>query len=120
MFRPAVALTLISLGLAGCQSGSSGSAPAVPVAPPAVGGLMAGALGQSLSESDREKGWAAEQAALEGSKRTTWRGDKGNYGFVEPGALSGNCRLYTHSIYIDGRPQKGSGNACKGSDGLWK
>lgn len=103
--------------LAGCLSSS---APPPPAAPPAIGGLMAGPLGASLSETDREKGWSAEMAALDGGKRASWRGDKGNFGFVEPGAASGNCRAYTHTIYLDGRPQKAGGNACKGADGLWK
>lgn len=118
--RPAFpALLFTALGLSGCFSSSS-TPVATPVAAPLVGGLVAGPLGQSLSESDREKGWAAEIAALEGGKRASWRGDKGNYGFVEPGAASGSCRDYIHTIYLDGRPQRASGKACKASDGNWQ
>jgi surface antigen len=114
-----LALSFLAVGLSGCIS-SSPAPVATPVAAPLVGGLMAGPLGQPLSETDREKGWTAEIAALEGSKRASWRGDKGSFGFVEPGPASGNCRTYIHTIYLDGRPQKASGNACKGADGLWK
>lgn len=121
MARLNSAFPVIFLAVAGLSGCTSSSTPvATPVAAPLVGGLMAGPLGQPLSEADREKGWAAEVAALEGSKRASWRGDKGNFGFVEPGATSGSCRAYIHTIYLDGRPQKASGNACRGSDGLWK
>jgi surface antigen len=108
----------LAASLSGCTSSSTPVA--TPVAAPLVGGLMAGPLGQPLSDTDREKGWAAEMAALEGSKRASWRGDKGSFGFVEPGSASGSCRTYIHTIYLDGRPQKASGNACKGADGNWK
>lgn len=111
-------LFLAAATLSGCTPSSTQVA--TPVAAPLVGGLMAGPLGQQLTEADREKGWAAEVAALEGSKRASWRGDKGSFGFVEPGPASGSCRTYIHTIYLDGRPQKASGNACRGSDGLWK
>jgi surface antigen len=112
------AILLAAAILSGCTSSSTPVA--TPVAAPLVGGLMAGPLGQSLTDADREKGWTAEIAALEGSKRASWRGDKGSFGFVEPGPASGSCRTYIHTIYLDGRPQKASGNACKGSDGNWK
>ena len=112
------AVLLAAATLSGCTSSSTPVA--APVAAPLVGGLMAGPLGQPLTDADREKGWTAEVAALEGSKRASWRGDKGSFGFVEPGPASGSCRTYIHTIYLDGRPQKASGNACKGSDGLWK
>jgi surface antigen len=33
------------------------------------------------------------------------------------GAL--DCRDYTHTIYIDGRPQTMRGTACRNPDGTW-
>ena len=30
-----------------------------------------------------------------------------------------SCRSYTHTIYIDGRPQTARGTACRNPDGTW-
>ena len=54
----------------------------------------------------------------------SWKNpDSGRYGTVVPGpayAESGrNCRSYTHTIYIDGRPQTARGTACRNPDGTW-
>jgi surface antigen len=29
------------------------------------------------------------------------------------------CRQYTHTVYIDGKPQVTRGTACRNSDGSW-
>jgi surface antigen len=31
-----------------------------------------------------------------------------------------NCRQFTHTIYIDGRPQTARGTACRNPDGTWQ
>jgi surface antigen len=31
-----------------------------------------------------------------------------------------NCRAYTETIYIDGRPQTARGTACRNPDGTWR
>ena len=31
-----------------------------------------------------------------------------------------NCRQYTHTIYIDGKPQTARGAACRNPDGTWQ
>ena len=54
----------------------------------------------------------------------SWRNpDSGRYGSVVPGpayADNGrNCRAYTETIYIDGRPQTARGTACRSPDGSW-
>ena len=54
-----------------------------------------------------------------------WRNpDSGRYGSVVPGsayeANGMNCRPYTHTIYIDGRPQTTRGTACRNPDGTWQ
>ena len=54
-----------------------------------------------------------------------WRNpDSGRYGSVVPGqayASNGmNCRQFTHTIYIDGRPQTARGTACRNPDGTWQ
>jgi surface antigen len=53
-----------------------------------------------------------------------WRNpDSGRYGSVVPGPSYSdrgrNCRAYTETIYIDGRPQTARGTACRNPDGSW-
>jgi len=47
----------------------------------------------------------------------------GRYGSVVPGPAYSdrgrNCRAYTETIYIDGRPQTARGTACRNPDGSW-
>jgi len=54
----------------------------------------------------------------------SWKNpDSGRYGNIVPGPQyqqSGrNCRAFTHTIYIDGKPQTSRGTACHNSDGTW-
>jgi len=121
--RAGVACAL-ALSLAGCASNPMGeSAPppaaAAPAPPPPYEGLANGAFGASLDATSRAAANNAELAALNGGDRKTWRGDDGSYGYVAPGASSGDCRDFTHTIYINGRPKVGTGTACKVGGG-WK
>ncbi|HTZ66893.1 MAG TPA: hypothetical protein VMB83_05385 [Roseiarcus sp.] len=135
-----------SIGLAGCQSVGSGGAPpvtgavtpagaptssiAAPPAEPAVpavptgsalGGVLGGPVGASLTDDDRAAAWSAQIAALDSGKRRSWRGAHGVFGFVEPGsATGGGCQGYSQTIFIAGRAHQGHGFACKQPDGSWK
>lgn len=108
-------------GLAGAAG--AGSAPAA--AP--VGGLVGGVIGGGLDEQDRQRAYAAEMKALEyGGPGTPvgWRGDSGAYGTVIAGpayARPGNpqCRDYSHTIYVQGKPQNARGISCRNADGTW-
>ncbi len=112
---------------AGAIVGSVGSAPdavAAPVSAPApsMGAFLQGPVGTRLGDADREKAFQAEEDALASGDRKTWRGSKGNFGFV---ALSGSltpagCQDFTHTIYIGGRPSTGKGTGCKSPDGAWR
>ena len=96
------------------------SAPMIPTGA-ALGGVLGGPIGASLTESDRQAAWKAQIAALDSGQRRPWRGLRGVFGFIEPGAETGNgCRAYTQTIYIAGRPNRGQGVACKQPDGAWK
>jgi surface antigen len=96
------------------------AAPAIP-AGAALGGILGGPIGASLSEADRETAWNAQLAALASGQRRSWRGAHGVFGFVEPGAeTSGGCRAYSQTIYVAGRPNRGQGVGCKQPDGSWK
>jgi surface antigen len=96
---------------------------AATIAGAAIGGLIGGAIGRNLDEIERQRAYDAHMMALSTGRRTTWRGDRGSYGFIEPSApvygVQGYCREYTHTIYIDGRPRRGVGTACREPDGSW-
>ncbi len=50
--------------------------------------------------------------------------NSGRYGSIVPGpayeANGMNCRQFTHTIYIDGKPQTARGTACRNPDGTWQ
>jgi len=102
------------------------AAPAAPAPPPiptgaALGGVLGGPVGASLADADRQAAWTAQIAALDSGQRKSWRGARGVFGFVEPGAEAGaGCRAYTQTIYVAGRPNRGQGVACKQPDGGWR
>jgi len=111
-------------------TGSVATAPAnttSPVPTVASGGVLSGAIGTTLDEQDRQRAYAAEVQALEHGEPglpTGWRGDHANrHGTVVPGAAydarGTRCRDYTHTIYIDGKPQTARATACRNPDGSW-
>jgi surface antigen len=131
-------IALGSIGLAGCQSVSPNAAPPSVAAAPAVaaptgipapaiptgaalGGVLGGPVGASLTDDDRAAAWNAQVGALDSGQRHSWRGANGVFGFVEPGAVTGDgCRAYSQTIYVAGRPTHGRGTGCKQPDGSWK
>jgi len=63
----------------------------------------------------------AQVAALDSNQKRSWRGAHGVFGFIEPGAATGDgCRAYSQTIYVAGRPNRGHGSGCKQPDGSWK
>ena len=74
-----------------------------------------------------QKAYVAQVQALENGRSgqaVAWKNpDSGRYGSIVPGpAYQSNgmqCRPYTHTIYIDGRPQVARGSACRNPDGTW-
>jgi surface antigen len=118
-----IAARLFPLALVASLLGACTSTTSVSVPRP-VSELTAGMAGVQLDDVSRQRVITAQQDALSNGRRTTWRGERGLYGFVEPGSatggLSGECRDYTQAIYVDGRPQRGSGRACRQSDGNWQ
>ncbi|MFS8039203.1 hypothetical protein ACI7BZ_19960 [Xanthobacter sp. AM11] len=131
------AALLLATGLAGCatdpNSGRSLSAmatlPTAPVMSGAVsGGLISGSIGNGLDEPDRKRAYDAEISALEtGSPGYPfgWKGDSGTRGTVVAGPPYNrvgfqSCRDYSHTIYIDNRPQIARGAACRTAEGRWQ
>jgi surface antigen len=104
----------------GSQSGRGGGRAA-------IGGLIGNRIGAALDDEDRTRAYQAQMRALESGASGApvgWRNeDSGRHGTVVPGpAYQRNamtCRQYTHTVYIDGRPQVTRGTACRASDGRW-
>jgi len=128
-------IALGSMVLAGCQSVGSNDAPPVtgsttapagipaPAIPTgaALGGVLGGSVGASLTDDDRQAAWQAQVGALDSGQKRSWRGAKGVFGFVEPGSASGDgCRAYSQTVYVAGRPNRGKGVGCRQPDGSWK
>lgn len=124
--RAALAITLLCglATLAGCSGASeppsaSVGAPAVSAPPPPAPGAVGGPIGQALGEKDRATAIAAQQDAIASGARKSWRGERGAYGFITPGAETGDCREYTHRIFVNGRPKEAKGRACR-ENGEWR
>lgn len=107
--------------------GNTGTRVGAAVAGAALGGLIGNRVGAALDDEDRQRAYAAQMQALEtgpSGAPVTWRNpDSGRYGTVVPGPAyqqgPATCRQYSHTIYIDGRPQAARGTACRNPDGTW-
>jgi surface antigen len=121
-----------ALSAGACVSGGFGLGSSAPsptaVSPPApagaaLGGILAGPIGEKLSEADRQAAYQAQIAALDSGQRRAWRGTDA-FGYVEVGAIAegalGSCRPYSQTIYVGGRPQRGQGLGCRAPDGGWR
>jgi surface antigen len=88
---------------------------------------MFGAAGAGLDDEDKQRAYAAQIQALESAGAGApvgWKNpDSGHYGSIVPGPTferGGNkCRQYTHTIYIDAKPQTARGSACRNANGRW-
>lgn len=113
---------------AAVTGGGVGSRIAGGVAGALIGGLLGSAIGAALDDEDRERAYAAQVQALDqGSPGApvSWRNpDSGRYGNIVPGPAyqraGATCRQFTHTVYIDGRPQTARGTACRNPDGTWQ
>ena len=92
-----------------------------------LGAFLGNRIGAALDDEDKRRAYAAQMQALEAGPSgapVAWRNpDSGRYGNVVPGPayqVSGaTCRQYTHTVYIDGKPQIDRGTACRNVDGTW-
>ena len=92
----------------------------------AAAGVLGNGIGTGLDERDRQLAFSAEMRALdagEPGEPVGWRGHPGRYGTVVPGGYyetrGTRCRDYSHTIYIDGKPQTARATACRNVDGTW-
>ncbi len=114
-------------GVLGSQIGRGKGSVVGTVLGAVVGGIVGSEIGRSLDQRDRQLAQQAEMDAFErgqSNQPVRWRNpDNGRYGEVIPGPAyrrgPQDCREYTHTVYIDGRPQAMRGTACRNPDGTW-
>lgn len=128
---------VVALALGGCATDNTGNKAtaalaALPTAPvmsgTVSGGLISGGIGNGLDDGDRQRAYDAEISALETGGPgypIGWKGDGNARGTVIAGppynrAGYQSCRDYSHTIYIDNRPQIARGAACRTADGRWQ
>jgi len=112
---------------AAVAGGGTGSRLAAAAVGGLLGGLIGNRIGAALDDDDRQRAYAAQLDALDHGQpgaAISWRNpDSGRYGTVVPGPTyvegGRHCRSFTHTIYIDGRPQTARGTACRNPDGSW-
>lgn len=134
---PSASAAVLALALGGCATDTTGSKAtaalaALPTAPVMTGtvsgGLISGGIGNGLDDADRQRAYDAEISALETGGPgypIGWKGDGNARGTVIAGppynrAGFQSCRDYSHTIYIDNRPQIARGAACRTADGRWQ
>jgi surface antigen len=123
-----LAVGAVAGGLLGNTVGRGGGRAAATIVGAVVGGIVGSEIGRSMDRQDRILAERAEFDAFErgpSGRPHRWQNpDNGRYGEVVPmapyrrGDL--DCRDYTHTIYIDGRPQAMRGTACRNPDGTWR
>jgi surface antigen len=91
----------------------------------ALEGGIVDRTGIKLSDNDKQRALEAEYRALETAplgQPVVWTG-KNVTGEVVAAAPyqvgSQNCRQYTHTITVDGKPTQARGAACRNDDGTW-
>src|SRR4029453_14760888 len=107
----------------GSQFGRGAGRVASTVAGAAIGGLIGNRIWAALDDEDRTRAYQAQIQALEAGASGApvgWRNDdSGRHGTVVPGpAYQRNamtCRQYTHTVYIDDKPQGTRGTASRNS-----
>lgn len=107
--------------------GGTGERVAAGVAGALIGGMIGNRIGAAMDDEDKRRAYEAQMAALENGPSgapVAWRNpDSGRYGSIVPGPAydrrGAKCRDFTHTIYIDGRPQTARGIACRNPDGTW-
>ena len=117
-----------SAAVGNAAGGAAGNRVTGPAAGAAIGGMLGNRIGAAMDDEDKRRAYAAQVQALESGPSgapVAWRNpDSGRYGSIVPGPASEqngmSCRQYTHTIYIDGKPQTARGAACRNPDGSWQ
>ena len=124
--------TLVGAGtgalLGNAIGGATGNRALGTVTGAALGGMIGNRIGAAMDDEDKRRAYAAQVQALESGPSgapIAWRNpDSGRYGSIVPGPAYDsngmNCRQFTHTIYIDAKPQTARGTACRYPDGTWQ
>src|SRR6187431_3234182 len=130
MIRKFTLLAVAGAMLAGCasDSGPKEVGGTLVGAGAAIGGMLGNRIGAAMDDEDKRRAYAAQMQALDrgpSGAPVAWRNpDSGRYGSIVPGPAyeqnGMNCRQFTHTIYIDGKPQTARGTACRNPDGTWQ
>jgi len=111
-------------GLLGSTIGGGAGKTAAIIGGTMLGGFLGNTIGRNMDENARAQAYDAQYYAVQSGQRSEWQSPSGQRGYVEPGPVfrdsQGTCRRYTHTIYVDGRQQQGSGTACRQPDGSWQ
>ena len=121
-------LGAVAGGVVGNQIGKGRGNVLATVGGALVGGLVGSEIGRGLDQRDKQLAQEAEFEAMERGQSGVarqWRNpDNGRYGEVVPSKPyrkgANDCRDFTHTVYIDGRPQQMRGTACRNPDGTWQ
>lgn len=122
-----LAVGAVAGGILGSAAGRGSGRIAGAMIGAVAGGIIGSEIGRSMDRRDRILAQQAEYDAFErgpAGRPVHWQNpENGRYGDVVPmepyrrGSL--DCRDFTHTVYIDGRPQAMRGTACRNPDGTW-
>ena len=116
-------------GLLGSQIGGGKGQLAAVAAGALAGAYFGGGIGESLDRADKLFMDQNAEQGLEYAKTgvtTQWSNpDSGNSGTFKPTktyhAKSGkNCREFESTVFIEGKREVATGQACREADGTWK
>jgi surface antigen len=120
--------TLVGAGtgaLIGSQFGNGPGKVAATLGGALIGGFIGNRIGKDMDDEDRRRAAEAQYAAFQNGYRTDWRNpNTGRYGYIEPRPIYAyqgyQCRDFTQTVFIDGRPATMVGRACRMADGSWR
>lgn len=116
-------------GFLGSKVGSGSGRTFATIGGVLAGGLLGNQAATRLTCQDQQEVYSTTQSTLEeypSGRSATWNNpDSGHWGTVTPtktyvDSRGQNCREFEQTIYIDGRPEKGVGEACRQPDGSWR
>ncbi len=116
-------------GFLGSKVGSGSGRTFATIGGVLAGGLLGNQVATRLTCQDQQAVYSTTQSTLEeypSGRSATWNNpDSGHWGTVTPtrtyvDSSGQNCREFEQTIYIDGRPEKGVGEACRQPDGTWR
>ena len=114
-------------GVLGSQIGSGSGQVLATVGGAVLGGLLGAEIGRQLDAQAQQAYYDAQYRALESGRAgapIVWQAPSGTRGSVVPGqpySINATvCRDYTHTVYIEGRPEVLTGTACRQPDGSWR